>query len=1030
MPSKIAYHTRAKVQGQLRAEIEKVARGQAGLTQSDDALDCSQAFICYQDVQNIWLRQHRTIQEALDLDDSATKDVELIAEQLLRILSILVYIDARDILDSFRERFLDESGNLTCSDQSLPMTQATVRQRGLGWHFFDDQYLFVPVVLRESNQVVQIDKSHRLPFESISRKVSAGAYGEVDKISISPLYFETKNYSNNKAIVVACKRFTSSVHVSRIDSKREVDNLTVLKGNISDHHHIRVHLSILFHGDEHLILFPWADHSDLHVFLLGGYTMAREQVYDFNLRFPKVTDGTLIADICTQMRNIASALEWLHRGIEHPEARQNRIHLAHMDLKPDNILIDSDEGASTVGKWVLTDFGISTLKEGNEANIMTIRDVFENFTINTSPQRDAGAYQPPEVQAMTNPGKGIAGRGGDIWSFGCIFAETIAFALNRTDGVKSFRNDRKAGHRNNYFYEETQSSFQNLTSTKAYRVRRGAELWLRKLPRDYSFPNRAIECCVETLFDILKVHKNQRPTADELLKMMRHVAYHVTTATQGPQTFNTCPLERDTILNPQPPHAGETSDQLPPRNIPSVIRSDTMKEEILLQNHFIPKTADAQSTGALFAQPLNIKPTTIPSPHPYLHGTTHLETRRSSSFGVDPPVQQQARLQNGFTVGNKLEEQNLLFTEGTSVSSRRLSRESRRDLQGVLIDQDKNREVGKPETLTISDLMKSKILSVSLCRSGDRIGYLVGSKKSNYDVLVYSLDLTNRRMERVQSPIPNSLPTDISWQYLVLAETYIVVWGNSRGRASEKWVYMTDGNTFDVSRRGSIALVCSKLMFYTMAPHFQDPDMQSEIKASDEHSYTHASFNDDGALLYAWQFGRPDDQLYVWRVADSGNLAKPADSEGSYSSNQRGDPNVLLIPYNTQYGCIIRGEGDVFFPAQIRSTQRGSSFRLPKRSVTLSKALTGCVYGNHSLLFVERGHFHTRIWECRIAGSTTHVIDVEDQKQIVELRSTIDEGTLMRIIPISGTDNLMIVLCKNDGKVILIPVVASNSMGR
>lgn len=34
--------------------------------------------------------------------------------------------------------------------------------------------------------------------------------------------------------------------------------------------------------------------------------------------------------------------------------------------------------------------------------------------------------------------------------------------------------------------------------------------------------------------------------------------------------------------------------------------------------------------------------------------------------------------------------------------------------------------------------------------------------------------------------------------------------------------------------------------------------------------FAHAAFNDNGSLLYAWEFGRPDDRLYVWPIDENG----------------------------------------------------------------------------------------------------------------------------------------------------------------
>lgn len=44
-------------------------------------------------------------------------------------------------------------------------------------------------MLVESATVKYISDQRRLPFEKVSRNVSAGAYGKIDKVGISPSYF-------------------------------------------------------------------------------------------------------------------------------------------------------------------------------------------------------------------------------------------------------------------------------------------------------------------------------------------------------------------------------------------------------------------------------------------------------------------------------------------------------------------------------------------------------------------------------------------------------------------------------------------------------------------------------------------------------------------------------------------------------------------------------------------------------------------------------------------------------------------------
>jgi serine/threonine protein kinase len=341
-----------------------------------------------------------------------------------------------------------------------------------------------------------------------------------------------------------------------------LDNLQVLKESISDHKSIRIHLAVLFHKNEHLILLPWAHHFDLDIFLLEGHTFQGDEMYDFNLRFPKIQPGMMMEGVCTQMFHIADALEWLHKGVIVP-AHPNRIHFAHMDMKPNNILIDED-GLSTVGKWVLTDFGISAFMKDDEpvlSDLLSIRDLYENLTIRTPPRRQPGTYQAPEVQQASSKNmessndahQGNVGRKGDIWSFACIFSEVLTFALGQTPALKTFRSRRKDLQKNDHFYEKEEDPLLNVQNRPAsYRVRSKVTSWLLDLSKVYSFSNRAIDCCAQTILDILVVDGKRRPRAKDLVEMMSHVTNHVKNA-RRPGKLPQCPLNRhsdETTGNP------------------------------------------------------------------------------------------------------------------------------------------------------------------------------------------------------------------------------------------------------------------------------------------------------------------------------------------------------------------------------------------------------------------------------------------------------------------------------------------------
>jgi hypothetical protein len=139
-----------------------------------------------------------------------------------------------------------------------------------------------------------------------------------------------------------------------------------------------------------------------------------------------------------------------------------------------------------------------------------------------------------------------------------------------------------------------------------------------------------------------------------------------------------------------------------------------------------------------------------------------------------------------------------------------------------------------------------------------------------------------------------------------------------------------------------------------------------------------------------------------------------------------GNPSATLIPYNSYHGCIIRTQGDSFFPAQIRSTQRGSDDKLKKVTINLPNTFAACMYGDHVLLVIERGltQIHGRIRELRVAGGGMHVIAKPGKADlVVKMKNSALVGSQMRAVAVPNTDDLIIVVCMPNGKVEFIPVV-------
>jgi serine/threonine protein kinase len=442
-----------------------------------------------------------------------------------------------------------------------------------------------------------------------------------------------------------------------------------------------------------------------------------------------------------------------------------------MDLKPNNILIDKDDGVSTVGKWVLTDFGISAFKEDDDAsadNLVSVRDYYQNLTINTTPRRGPCAYQPPEVEYMdTNTSErrtskeGSAGRRGDIWSFACIFAEVLVFSLGQAPLLKEFRTARKGRHKNDYFYELERETLHANDNTIAYRVRPQIREWLCNLPAKYSFPKKAIDCCVETIQRLLVVDGSRRPKAYELLKMFNHVAKHVDSAREPGGPPPNCPLGKRTP--PELPLVVDTSLQGSPAPFPAIQikRTNTIEEEnLLLTQH--------SANGPL--QMLSQMPQDPLTPFP---------DREDSLLDLGSPPRETAM---GLGI---LDDPARTFSISgltqTTIPSRPSSRESRRDLHGVMVNQDRARQMG---AITECKPLAGKIISSSLSPSGQRIAYLTGDKKSQYRVHSFGIITETRQVVRKHwdfhhsNPIP--LPTGTEWEHVVTGEGHLVAWGNIR----------------------------------------------------------------------------------------------------------------------------------------------------------------------------------------------------------------------------------------------------------
>ncbi|EJT76509.1 hypothetical protein GGTG_06428 [Gaeumannomyces tritici R3-111a-1] len=246
-----------------------------------------------------------------------------------------------------------------------------------------------------------------------------------DNVQAYP-YNHHQAFRPEKPCAVAVKVFNR-----HLEALREVENLRHLKdiaGNPDGRYPNSLHHAIIHHYASNeedqlpmpMVIFPFAELGNLWQFLYGssavGDVDGTFQLLSFAQRFPdiaappegkaKIVGKELRMRLLEQCLALAGALRFLHGRIEH---RDMSYKLAHMGLKLNNIIISSHPNSP----------------------------------------RGTSTYQAPEVHFSWHGGKirrenpVRVGRMSDLWSFGAIIAEVLAFAVGGTDEFEAFHGHRR-----------------------------------------------------------------------------------------------------------------------------------------------------------------------------------------------------------------------------------------------------------------------------------------------------------------------------------------------------------------------------------------------------------------------------------------------------------------------------------------------------------------------------------------------------------------------------------------------------------
>ena len=251
------------------------------------------------------------------------------------------------------------------------------------------------------------------------------------------------------------------------------------------------------------IFFPLAD-LDLDDYLYGRKQSDQIRTYP-------ITPIALINEVA----GLANALDYLHEGLHMADG--DHFTLVHHDLKPANILVVRYPN-TPVGRWKITDFGISRLKEVEEkadenptCSYYHIPSVRSSLTV---PRRPAGAFQAPEVESQ---GEKVVGPKSDIWGLGCILSLVFAYCLGGAETVKRFekaRLRRSTGQSPNISYMDGPDDY--FYRNGGSELNEEAILWLRRLYDTNKQENNWAVECTSIICSILKIIPKERPTAKKV----------------------------------------------------------------------------------------------------------------------------------------------------------------------------------------------------------------------------------------------------------------------------------------------------------------------------------------------------------------------------------------------------------------------------------------------------------------------------------------------------------------------------------
>lgn len=336
-------------------------------------------------------------------------------------------------------------------------------------------------------------------FDKDNDRIGEGGFGEVYKVKIDA---DHHSFSSEKGRFFALKIFKELGSRTADDFENESKTLNKLWEN--PHPHITTHLASWTQAGRFYMLFPCAE---MH---LGAFLRS----------WPSPEpDNAFVSWLVLQMKGLADGLRRIHnsgplglgpdsvaRNLQLPEKPRRTGY--HHDLKPQNILAFLNENVGTRQPRItdftfrISDFGTARLNDvRSHTGIGAGKPSYKTSNLS----HGATIYGAPDWAL-----EGATSRPFDVWSLGCVFLETLLWAL-RVSGsnLDQFETDRLHSPRDQ---SNQTSAFWHQDGGGHIFLKSAVIERLRQL-RDYCRGRGVFEQLVRSTTDMLTIPPLKRPTS-------------------------------------------------------------------------------------------------------------------------------------------------------------------------------------------------------------------------------------------------------------------------------------------------------------------------------------------------------------------------------------------------------------------------------------------------------------------------------------------------------------------------------------